>query len=62
MEHSVFEVLQKRLTEYKSEISEFLAMGYATNMEEYNRMVGKVEVINILSDDIQALEKRYIAS
>lgn len=62
MEHSVFEILQKQLTEYKSEISEFLAMGYAKNMEEYNRMVGKVEVINRLSDDIQALEKRYIAS
>ena len=57
MEHSVFEILQKQLTEYKSEISEFLAMGYAKNMEEYNRMVGKVEVINRLSDDIQTLEK-----
>ena len=51
-----------QLSEYKNEISDYLASGYAKNMEEYNRMVGKVELINRLSDDVEQLEKRYIAS
>jgi secreted trypsin-like serine protease len=62
VERSVFELLQMQLSEYKSEISDYLASGYAKNMEEYNRMVGKVELINRLSDDVEQLEKRYIAS
>ncbi len=44
-----------QLSEYKSEISDYLASGYAKNMEEYNRMVGKVELINRLSDDVEQL-------
>ena len=42
MEVNIFEALERRLAEYKSEITEFVAGGGVKSMEDYNSL-GKIE-------------------
>lgn len=60
MESSIFALLQGNLEDYREQITQYLSSGYAKNMEDYARMVGKIEAINVFLEDIKALEKRYI--
>lgn len=59
MEINIFEALERRLLEYKSEVTEFVAGGGVRNMEDYNRLIGKIEGLDIVLNNIKELEKRF---
>lgn len=60
MEVSVFDALERRLNEYKTEITEFVSGGGVKSMEDYNRLIGKLEGIDIALNNVKELEKRFI--
>ncbi len=60
MEVSVFDALERRLNEYKEEITEFVSGGGVKSMEDYNRLIGKLEGIDIALNNVKELEKRFI--
>ena len=60
MEVNIFEALERRLGEYKTEIAEFISGGGVKSMEDYNRLVGKIEGIDIVLNNLKELEKRFI--
>ncbi len=60
MEVSVFDALERRLNEYKAEITEFVSGGGVKSMEDYNRLIGKLEGIDIALNNVKELEKRFI--
>ena len=47
MEISVFDALERRLNEYRDEITEFVSGGGVKSMEDYNRLIGKLEGIDL---------------
>lgn len=59
MEINLFDALERRLDEYKIEISDYLSGGGVKNMEEYHRLVGKSEGIDIVLNNLKELEKRF---
>ena len=59
MEINIFEALERRLGEYKVEITEFISGGGVKSMEDYNRLVGKIEGIDIVLNNVKELEKRF---
>jgi len=60
VEVSVFDALERRLNEYKTEITEFVSGGGVKSMEDYNRLIGKLEGIDIALNNVKELEKRFI--
>lgn len=60
MEISVFDALERRLNEYRDEITEFVSGGGVKSMEDYNRLIGKLEGIDIALNNVKELEKRFI--
>ena len=60
MEVSVFDALERRLNEYRSEVSEYISGGGVRSMEDYNRLIGKLEGIDIALNNVKELEKRFI--
>ena len=59
MEISVFDALERRLNEYRDEITEFVSGGGVKSMEDYNRLIGKLEGIDIALNNVKELEKRF---
>jgi sigma54-dependent transcription regulator len=57
----ILESLKKKIREYMNEGADHLASGGAQNMEEYNRMVGRIEGLAIIERDMIELEQKYIA-
>ena len=60
MEVSVFDALERRLNEYRDEVAEYISGGGIKNMEEYNRLIGKLEGVDIALNNVKELEKRFI--
>ena len=60
MEISVFDALERRLSEYRDEVAEYISGGGIKNMEEYYRLIGKLEGIDIALNNVKELEKRFI--
>tara|TARA_B100001142_G_scaffold325165_1_gene378227 strand:- start:4115 stop:4303 length:189 start_codon:yes stop_codon:yes gene_type:complete len=60
VEVSVFDALERRLNEHKAEITEFVSGGGVKSMEDYNRLIGKLEGIDIALNNVKELEKRFI--
>ena len=60
MEVSVFDALERRLNEYRDEVSESISGGGVKSMEDYNRLIGKLEGIDIALNNVKELEKRFI--
>jgi len=61
-ESNVFLVLERRITEYKSSIEQFLATGGAKDQNAYWQAVGQYSSYNKILDDLKEIEKRYIDS
>lgn len=57
----IIEALKKKIRDYMNEGADHLASGGAQNMEEYNRMVGRIEGLAIIERDMVELEQKYIA-
>ena len=60
MEVRVFDALERRLNEYRDEVSEYISGGGVKSMEDYNRLIGKLEGIDIALNNVKELEKRFI--
>jgi|TARA_B100001057_G_scaffold35037_1_gene31752 hypothetical protein len=60
VEVSVFDALERRLNEYRDEVSEYISGGGVKSMEDYNRLIGKLEGIDIALNNVKELEKRFI--
>jgi hypothetical protein len=50
----------RKLDEYEDELKTYLASGAADSMELYNRMVGRIEALRFIRDDLKDIETRYI--
>jgi len=59
VEVSVFDALERRLNEYRDEVSEYISGGGVKSMEDYNRLIGKLEGIDIALNNVKELEKRF---
>lgn len=60
MSDTVFALIYRKLDDYEEELKEYLATGSVDSMELYNRMIGRLEAIRYLNDDIKEMETRYI--
>ena len=60
MDDNVFTLVGRKLDGYEDELKTYLASGAADTMELYNRMVGRIEALRFIRDDIKEIETRYI--
>ena len=60
MDDNVFTLVGLKLDEYEDELKTYLASGAADSMELYNRMVGRIEALRFIRDDLKDIETRYI--
>lgn len=60
MDDTVIALLQRLISDYKSEIQDFLAGGGAEDMNSYNRIVGRYESLKLIEGELQEIEKRFI--
>ena len=50
----------KKIKEEKEAVTIHMANGRPKNFEEYQRLVGRIEGLNFLEDEILSLEKKFI--
>ena len=62
MSDTVFSLLGRKLDEYEEEIKTYLAPGQAEDLSSYNRLVGRCDLVKIIRQDLEDIEKRYIES
>jgi len=60
MDNGVIELIKKKISEYKEELKDHLAMGGVSDYSEYMRLVGRHETLNLLGADLVEIEKRLI--
>ena len=60
MDDNVFTLVGRKLDEYEDELKTYLASGAADSMELYSRMVGRIEALRFIRDDLKDIETRYI--
>ncbi len=60
MDDNVFTLVGRKLDEYEDELKTYLASGAADSMELYNRMVGRIEALRFIRDDLKDIETRYV--
>jgi hypothetical protein len=59
MAETIYKPLKDKLRDYMNSAADHLACGGATNFDEYQRMVGKIEALALIERDILDLEKHY---
>lgn len=62
MSDTLFALLRRRIGESKESVEKFLANGGAESLEQYSRIVGRYEALQMIDDEIAELEKRYVES
>jgi len=60
MDDNVFTLVGRKLDGYEDGLKTYLASGAADSMEVYNRMVGRIEALRFIRDDLKDIETRYI--
>tara|TARA_R110002153_G_C13080877_1_gene474361 strand:+ start:386 stop:574 length:189 start_codon:yes stop_codon:yes gene_type:complete len=60
MDDNVFTLVGRKLDVYEDELKTYLASGAADSMELYSRMVGRIEALRFIRDDLKEIETRYI--
>ena len=60
MDDNVFTLVGRKLDGYEGELKTYLASGAADSMELYNRMVGRIEALRFIRDDLKDIETRYV--
>ena len=55
-----FTPLKIKIREYMNIAADHMAAGGCASMEEYSRMVGKVEALALIERDILDFEQKYI--
>lgn len=56
------EALKKKVDDYKLSLSDYIVNGGCKTMEEYNRVTGKYEALELILSDMLEIQKRYIES
>jgi len=57
---TVYTPILRKIEEMRNAWSVFITSGGATSHEDYRHTCGKIEALNILEEEVQILEKRYI--
>ena len=60
MDSDVFALMKRKAEEYDEQVKDFLADGSIKSMDEYNRVVGRLEGIALMYNEIKAIEQRFI--
>jgi len=60
MDDNVFTLVGRKLDGYEDELKTYLASGAADSMELYSRMVGRIEALRFIRDDLKDIETRYV--
>lgn len=60
MDSDVFALLKRKAEEYDEQVKDYLADGSIKSMEEYSRVVGRLEGIALMYNEIKAVEQRFI--
>lgn len=60
MDDNVFTLVGRKLDGYEDDLKTYLASGAADSMELYNRMVGRIEALRFIRDDLKDIETRYV--
>ena len=60
METDLISLLKRRAEEYDEQVKDYLADGAIKSMEDYNRVVGRLEGIALMYNEIKAIEKRFV--
>ena len=56
----VFSLLKRKAEEYEEQVRDYLADGSISSMEQYSRIVGRLEGIALMYQEIKAIEQRFI--
>ena len=57
---TIYTSILKKIKEEKEAVTIHMANGRPKNFEEYQRLVGRIEGLNFLEDEILGLEKKFI--
>jgi len=57
---TIYTPILKKIKEEKEAVAIHMANGRPKNFEEYQRLVGRIEGLNFLEDEILGLEKKFI--
>ena len=57
---TIYTPILKKIKEEKEAVTIHKANGRPKNFEEYQRLVGRIEGLNFLEDEILGLEKKFI--
>ena len=57
---TIYTPILKKIKEEKEAVIIHMANGRPKNFEEYQRLVGRIEGLNFLEDEILGLEKKFI--
>ena len=57
---TLYTPILKKIREEKEAVTIHMANGRPKNFEEYQRLVGRIEGLNFLEDEILSLEKKFI--
>jgi len=60
METDILSLLKRKAEEYDEQVKDYLADGAIKSMEEYSRIVGRLEGIALMYNEIKAIEQRFI--
>mgnify|MGYP003115978502 FL=1 len=57
---TIYTPILKKIKEEKEAVTLHMSSGRPKNYEEYQRLVGRIEGLNFLEDEILGLEKKFI--
>ena len=57
---TIYTPILKKIGEERQAVVTHMASGSPKNFEEYQRLVGRIEGLNFLEDEILGLEKKFI--
>ena len=56
----MFSILRRKAEEYDEQIRDYLADGSISSIEQYNRVIGRLEGVAMMNNEIREIEKRFI--
>tara|TARA_R100001015_G_C4617224_1_gene173456 strand:+ start:1250 stop:1444 length:195 start_codon:yes stop_codon:yes gene_type:complete len=57
---TIYTPILKKIQEEKNAVINHMASGRPNNYQEYQRLVGRIEGLSFLEDEVLSLEKKYI--
>jgi len=57
---TIYTPILKKIKEERDVVISYMASGRPNNYQEYQRLVGRIEGLSFLEDEVLSLEKKYI--